>query len=356
MISASTSSETTGRLHGRADTLNNRANDFEREGIAGTSKGLLRVLDRARKVSKSDSSVLITGESGTGKELIAKAIHKNSARKNGPMVVINCGAIPGELLESELFGHEKGAFTGAHRSRTGRFEIADKGTIFLDEIGDMSPELQVKLLRAIQERRFERVGGTETIEVDIRVISATNKDLPAAIKAGEFREDLYYRLNVIPIHILPLRERKEDILPLADFFQSGLGRRVEDYEPKTFSDAARQALLRYDWPGNIRELENLIERVSVLVEDPVIDICDLPDNITENASHTATVSVSAVFNNNVGFNEAVDQYQRSLIRYALDETGWVKARAAELLKMNRTTLVEKIKKMDIQPEHQMPVF
>ena len=356
MISAPTPAATTDPALNRSENSTHRITAFNSEGIAGVSNGLTRVLERARKVSKSDSSVLITGESGTGKELIAKAIHKNSSRSAGSMVVINCGAIPSELLESELFGHEKGAFTGAHRSRIGRFEIADKGTIFLDEIGDMSPELQVKLLRAIQERRFERVGGTATIDVDIRVISATNKDLPLAIKEGEFREDLYYRLNVIPIHILPLRERKEDILPLADFFQECLCQRMSDYEPKKFSDSARQALLRYDWPGNIRELENLIERVSVLVEDPVIEVHDLPDSLIDNSSQSASVSVASVFNNNLGFNEAVDQYQRSLIRHALDETGWVKARAAELLKMNRTTLVEKIKKMEIQPQSQMPVF
>ncbi|MCF6247318.1 MAG: sigma-54 dependent transcriptional regulator [Desulfobacula sp.] len=331
-------------------------NEFDRDQIAGCSKGLMKVLDRARKVSKSDSSVLITGESGTGKELIARAIHKNSSRHNGPMVVINCGAIPGELLESELFGHEKGAFTGAHRSRIGRFEIADKGTIFLDEIGDMSPDLQVKLLRAIQERRFERVGGTAVIDVDIRVVSATNKDLPAAIAEGGFREDLYYRLNVIPIPILPLRERKEDILQLTDYFQDNLVKRVDGYEPKIFSETAKQALLQYDWPGNIRELENLVERVSVLVDDQVIELGDLPENIAKKSSQTGSVSVAAVFTNGVGFNEAVDQYQRSLIRHALDETGWVKARAAELLKMNRTTLVEKIKKMNIQPESQRPFF
>ncbi len=329
---------------------------FNRDEIAGSSKGLMKVLDRARKVSKSDSSVLITGESGTGKELIARAIHNNSSRQNWPMVVINCGAIPSELLESELFGHEKGAFTGAHRSRVGRFEIADKGTIFLDEIGDMSPDLQVKLLRAIQERRFERVGGTTTIDVDIRVVSATNKDLPAAIAEGGFREDLYYRLNVIPIPILPLRERKEDILYLTDYFQDNLSKRVDGYESKVFSETAKQALLQYDWPGNIRELENLVERVSVLVEDHIIEVSDLPENITKNVSQTGSGSVAAVFSNDVGFNEAVDQYQRSLIRHALDETGWVKARAADLLKMNRTTLVEKIKKMDIQPESQMPFF
>jgi len=330
--------------------------EFNRRGIAGDSNGLLKVLDTAKKVSKSDSSVLITGESGTGKELIARVIHTNSSRQDGPMVVINCGAIPGELLESELFGHEKGAFTGAHRSRIGRFEIADQGTIFLDEIGDMSPDLQVKLLRAIQERQFERVGGTSTIKVDIRVISATNKDLPAAIADGLFREDLYYRLHVIPVHIPPLRERKEDILLLIDHFQNNLTKRVNGYQIKIFSKKVKQILLRYDWPGNIRELENLIERLSVLVDDQTIEPHDLPENITSNSSQSTTVSVASVFNNGIGFNQAVDQYQRSLILHALNETGWVKARAAQLLKMNRTTLVEKIKKMTIEPERETPFF
>jgi transcriptional regulator with PAS, ATPase and Fis domain len=330
--------------------------EFDRFGIAGVSNGLLKVLETTRKVSKSNSSVLITGESGTGKELIASAIHRNSSRCKGPLVVINCGAIPGELLESELFGHEKGAFTGALRSRIGRFEIADQGTIFLDEIGDMSPDLQVKLLRAIQERRFERVGGTNTIEVDIRVISATNKDLQAAMAQGLFREDLYYRLNVIPIHILPLRERKEDIFPLVDHFQNILVQRVPGYKAKIFSEGARQAMLRHDWPGNIRELENLIERISVLVENDMIELHDLPDYMAEASFQGKPPSVAAVFNNEVGFNEAVDLYQRSLILYALNQTGWVKAKAAEILKINRTTLVEKIKKMNILPESDGPVF
>jgi DNA-binding NtrC family response regulator len=330
--------------------------EFDRFGIAGVSNGLLKVLETTRKVSKSNSSVLITGESGTGKELIASAIHRNSSRCKGPLVVINCGAIPGELLESELFGHEKGAFTGALRSRIGRFEIADQGTIFLDEIGDMSPDLQVKLLRAIQERRFERVGGTNTIEVDIRVISATNKDLQVAMTQGLFREDLYYRLNVIPIHILPLRERKEDIFPLVDHFQNILVQRVPGYKAKIFSEGARQAMLRHDWPGNIRELENLVERISVLVENDTIELHDLPDYMTETSFQSTPPSVAAVFNNEVGFNEAVDLYQRSLILYALNQTGWVKAKAAEILKINRTTLVEKIKKMNILPESDGPIF
>jgi transcriptional regulator with GAF, ATPase, and Fis domain len=329
---------------------------FNRTGIAGASKGLLKVLDTAQKVARSDSSVLITGESGTGKELIARAIHQNSARKNGPLVIINCGAIPSELLESELFGHEKGAFTGAHRSRIGRFEIADQGSIFLDEIGDMSPDLQVKLLRAVQERRFERVGGTQTIAVDIRVISATNKDLKAAIEQGRFREDLYYRLNVIPIHILPLRERKEDIIPLVEYFQNNLIQRMPDYQIKQFSDQVKQILMNYEWPGNIRELENMIERISVLVEASELQLHDLPECIKNSYSNPTPPSVSSAFNSNIGFNEAVDLYQRALISHALNESGWVKARAAEMLKMNRTTLVEKIKKMHIKPEMEMPIF
>jgi transcriptional regulator with PAS, ATPase and Fis domain len=341
------------RIHSATDQ---QQIDFDRGDIAGISKGLMKVLDTARKVSKSDSSVLITGESGTGKELIARAIHKNSSRCDGPMVIINCGAIPSELLESELFGHEKGAFTGAHRSRTGRFEIADKGTIFLDEIGDMSPDLQVKLLRAIQERKFERVGGTSTIEVDIRVISATNKNLQDAIVQGKFREDLYYRLNVIPIHILPLRDRKEDILYLAEYFQTILKNRYSDYQIKLFSDNTQEAMLRYDWPGNIRELENLIERVSVLVEHQRIELQDLPEYIADNSSQKIVPSVTSIFNNGIGFNQAMDQYQKTLILHALNKTAWVKAKAAKLLKMNRTTLVEKIKKMDIARESDSPVF
>lgn len=331
-------------------------NAFNRNGIAGVSKGLMAVLDRVRKVARSDSSALITGESGTGKELIARAIHNNSPRKDGPMVVINCGAIPSELLESELFGHEKGAFTGAHRARTGRFEIADKGTIFLDEIGDMSPDLQVKLLRALQERRFERVGGSQTIEVDIRVISATNKNLTTAIEDKQFREDLYYRLNVIPIKVLPLRERSEDIMFLVDHFQSGLAKRNAEYIPKVFPDSVKQVLDTYEWPGNIRELENLVERLSVLVEEDTVNIADLPGCMTGAGIDAAPIGVAGVFRNNIGFNEAVESYQKSLIVHALNETGWVKAKAAEMLKMNRTTLVEKIKKMNIEPEDEMPVF
>lgn len=325
---------------------------FVCEEIAGACKPVMELLSLVKKVSVSDSSILITGESGTGKELVARTIHRNSPRRNGPMVVINCGAIPGELLESELFGHEKGAFTGAHKSRTGRFELADKGTIFLDEIGDMSPDLQVKLLRALQERKIERVGGTTTIDVDIRILSATNKDLSASIENGSFREDLFYRLNVIPIHIPPLRERSSDIPLLVDYFQQKLVKRaMYDYKVKKFSAEAVKAMIQYPWPGNVRELENLIERLSVLVDNDVVEVSDLPDHIINGPDVSApSNNIAAIVDNGIGFNEAVECYQRSLIVYALKKSDWVKARAAELLKMNRTTLVEKIKKMNIKQD------
>lgn len=333
-----------------------RKKSIEKNSITGTSPAVQKLYGEVMNAAPSDASILITGESGTGKEMVARSLHQFSSRPEQPFIVINCAAIPEEFIESELFGHEKGAFTGAHRSRTGRFELADKGTIFLDEIGDMSPDLQVKLLRAIQERQFERVGGSTTIQVNIRVISATNKNLTTAIEEGTFREDLFYRLNVIPIHIQPLRERKEDIFVLTDYFQEILAKRVDGYDKKTFSASTRQAMQGYDWPGNIRELENLIERLSVLVEDETIEISDLPEYIINNSNTRVSCSVAAVFDNELGFNQAVDQYQKSLIRHALDETGWVKARAAERLKMNRTTLVEKIKKLKIEPRNEAPFF
>ena len=318
--------------------------------IIGDSPVLLNVFRAIEKVSLTDSTVLITGESGTGKELIARAIHFNSDRRPKPQVVINCGAIPGELLESELFGHEKGAFTGAHRTRIGRFEMADGGTIFLDEIGDMSPDLQVKLLRVLQEHSFERVGSTKSIKVDVRIIAATNKDLLHSIEESKFREDLYYRLNVIPIHVPPLRERRSDIQLLMDYFLKRMGgrRRQDRKRMKSFSDEAMELVLKYNWPGNIRELENLIERLSVLVEEDVIQVQDLPEKIRGDRPRENQAG-QVPFEPGIGFNEAVEQYQKDLILQALNQTNWVKAKAADLLKMNRTTLVEKIKKMQLEP-------
>lgn len=326
------------------------ATGFDSRGLIGESEGIRRVLKVANKVATTDSTVLITGESGTGKELIARAIHRNSPRRNAPLVVINCGAIPGELLESELFGHEKGAFTGAHRARPGRFELADGGTIFLDEIGDMSPDLQVKLLRAIQEKCFERVGATRSIHVDIRIISATNKDLALAVEQKAFREDLYYRLNVIPVIMPPLRERRSDIPLLAEHFMDKLARRT-GMEKKSFSPEAMETMTAYDWPGNVRELENLVERFSVLVDGNIVDVEDLPDHFTAELSDGGAPQGAAFFcdvRHGVNFQESVEQHQKSLILQALNESNWVKAKAAELLNMKRTTLVEKIKKMKIE--------
>ncbi|MDX9786394.1 MAG: sigma-54 dependent transcriptional regulator [Desulfobacterales bacterium] len=318
--------------------------------LVGESPEMQKVFKTIDKVAKSESTVLITGESGTGKELIARAIHYNSHRQHKPLIVINCGAIPGELLESELFGHEKGSFTGAHRIRIGRFELANGGTIFLDEIGDMSPDLQVKLLRVLQEQTFERVGSTKTIQVNIRVLAATNKDLLSSIDEKKFREDLYYRLNVIPIKVPPLRSRKSDIPLLINFFLARLGgrRRYDKKRVKQFSEQVLEAMMKYDWPGNVRELENLMERLSVLVEGDMVEFSDLPESI-RGAQTCLFPSLTSTLESGLGFNEAVDEYQRGLILQALNHTHWVKAKAAELLKINRTTLVEKIKKMKIEP-------
>jgi DNA-binding NtrC family response regulator len=257
--------------------------------IVGESEKLKKLFKLIEKVAKTDSTVLVQGESGTGKELIARAIHYASPRRDKPLIPVNCGAIPEELLETELFGHEKGAFTSALKERIGRFELANGGTIFLDEIGDMSPKLQVKLLRVLQEREFERIGGDRTIEVDIRVITATHVDLVKAVSDGRFREDLYYRLNVIPVTVPPLRERKEDIPRLVDFF---LERHIESSGGTllSLSSDAMECLLSYDWPGNIRELENLVERLVILADDPLITEDDLPQRFRGNNQKESSFS------------------------------------------------------------------
>ncbi|MDY6822961.1 MAG: sigma-54 dependent transcriptional regulator [Thermodesulfobacteriota bacterium] len=321
-------------------------------GIVGESREIRQVFSVIAKVAKTDSTVLITGESGTGKELIARAIHENSDRVENPMVVINCSAIPEELLESELFGHEKGAFTGAHRARVGRFEMADNSTIFLDEIGDMSLNLQVKLLRVLQEQTFEKVGGAKSMKVNIRVIAATNKDLSEAIKEGSFREDLFYRLNVIPIKMAPLRRRRSDIPLLIRYFSRKLAQRGGMDLPKQFSEEAMKVLTSYEWPGNIRELENMMERLFVLVSGDTIDPSDFPDYFFEHPRQEQTAppeTDSIAIEDGVDFNQAVDDFQRQLILKALEETNWVKSKAAALLNIKRTTLVEKIKKLQIEP-------
>ncbi len=313
------------------------------ENFVGDSRPIQKVFELIEKVADTDSTVLITGESGTGKELIAKAIHYNSYRRDNPMVVINCGAIPEELLESELFGHEKGAFTGAHKSRIGRFELANEGTIFLDEIGDMSPNLQVKLLRVLQEQKFERVGSTRTIKVDIRIIAATNKNLISSVNKGTFREDLYYRLNVIPIKVPPLRHRKSDIPLLVDFFLKKFNE--EKREPiKEFRPEAIDALLQYDWRGNVRELENLVERVIILADGDEIELEDIPEFIKGRARTIESFEATIPPNGGILFDHAVEEYEKKLILQALSETNWVTTKAAKLLNINRTTLIEKMKK------------
>ncbi|PKN32512.1 MAG: sigma-54-dependent Fis family transcriptional regulator, partial [Deltaproteobacteria bacterium HGW-Deltaproteobacteria-20] len=251
---------------------------FDTCGIIGKSSALQEVFRILAKVAPSDSTVLVTGESGTGKELLVRALHRNSGRADKPFVPINCGAIPRELLESELFGHEKGAFTHAIRTKIGRFEMANGGTVFLDEIGEMDLSLQVKILRVLQEREFERVGGGKTIKADVRVVAATNRDLEEEVRKGTFREDLFYRLNVIPITLPPLRDRGGDVLVLAHHFLKHFcaNRRQCILE---MADDAREILARYSWPGNVRELENFMERMSILCDSDHIGIVDLPDKI-----------------------------------------------------------------------------
>jgi DNA-binding NtrC family response regulator len=317
------------------------------DNVVGQSRALRAVLDLVGRVADSDSTVMVTGESGTGKELIARALHYNSKRADQVMVTVNCGAIPEELLESELFGHVKGAFTGALQHREGRFAAADGGTIFLDEIGDMSPNLQVKLLRVLQDRTFEPVGSSKTVRADVRVIAATHRNLEEAIRQGRFREDLYYRLNVIPIEVPPLRARKEDVPLLVEHFLARLneekGRRIDGISP-----AVIERLVEHDWPGNVRELENLIERLVVLRGRGTIDVDDLPGSLRPRPA-APPVSFPELGPEGLPFNEVVDRLETHLILQALERTSWNKNRAAQLLGLNRTTLIEKIKKKKLEP-------
>jgi len=318
---------------------------YDYTNFVGTSNAIKKIYDLIEKVADTDGTVLITGASGTGKELIARAIHYNSNRSEKPLVVVSCGAIPEALLESELFGHEKGAFTGAFKKRIGRFEMANGGTIFLDEIGEMSPALQVKLLRVLQERKFERVGGTKTIHVDLRIVAATNRNLTTAINNETFREDLYYRLNVIPIKVPFLKQRKSDIPLLIDFFlkkfQAGKKKRITGFLPE-----AMDAMIAYDWPGNVRELENAVKRITILCENQVVSFDDLPESIQEK-SRSVKFSDEVIIGEELDFQEAVKYYERKIILEALEKSNWIKSKAAKLLNINRTTLVAKIKKQNI---------
>ncbi len=333
---------------------------YKFEDIIGQSLQIKKLLELVEKISDSDSTVLVTGESGTGKELVAKAIHFNSPRSKSAFVPINCGAIPSELLESELFGHVKGAFTNAISNRMGRFELAEGGTIFFDEIGDMSPHLQVKLLRVLQERTFEPIGSTKTLEANVRVIAATNIHLEKAVQERKFREDLYYRLNVIPVNIPSLKERQEDIPILFHHFMQKFNKN-RSKKITGITPEALQVLCQHKWPGNIRELENLIERLSILKGGGLIELSDLPSNyryamssikspLANSHIEMSEVGVSEV---DMDFNSAVDAYENALIMRALEKTGWNRNQAAILLKLNRTTLVEKIKKKGLKPSDKL---
>ncbi|MEJ2632689.1 MAG: sigma-54 dependent transcriptional regulator [Acidihalobacter sp.] len=325
--------------------------------LVGRGVAMQRLRRLIEQVSKSDATVLIQGETGTGKEVVASAVHYLSPRRDQPFVAVNCGAIPADLLESELFGHEKGAFTGAITARQGRFELAQGGTLFLDEIGDMPLPMQVKLLRVLQERSFERVGSNKSIAVDVRVIAATHRDLEAEIAAGRFREDLYYRLNVFPLDVPPLRERCEDIPVLAEHLSARLER--EGREGVRLSPGVLEALRRYDWPGNVRELANLIERLSILVPNGVAEVADLPHRVLDRIgiapitqAPTETVEsaglVAGLPEGGIDLRDYLGQLEVSFIRQALEEAGGIVAHAAERLCMRRTTLVEKMRKYGIQ--------
>ena len=316
--------------------------------IIGESPKLQSLLELVEKVADSDSTALILGESGTGKELIAQAIHKLSTRKNQNFVPVNCGAIPEELLESELFGHVKGSFTGAIANRVGRFAMADKGTLFLDEIGDMPTCLQVKLLRVLQNREIEPVGGSSSRKIDTRIIAATHQNLEDLVAAKLFREDLYYRLSVIPIVVPPLRERQEDIPLLVDSFLKRMNhekhRHISGIAPN-----ALQALCAYQWPGNIRELENLIERLVIIKGSGSITLNDLPGKFL-GLQQTAAPAPARAFhlpNTGINFNDVIEDFENSLILEALEKTQGNKKEAAELLNLKRTTLIEKLKKKNL---------
>ena len=335
-----------------------------RYGVVGTSAVMQAVYNVIEKVADTPSTVLITGESGTGKELIAKALHEQSPRQGEPLIKVNCAAIPDTLIESELFGYEKGAFTGATSSKPGRFELADKGTLFLDEIGEIPVEMQVKLLRALQEGEFERVGGIRTIKVDVRLITATNRDLVVEIEQGRFRDDLYYRLNVVPIHVPPLRERTDDIPDLVSHilekFRVRLGKEVDNLSPD-----AIDCLKRYPWPGNVRELENVLERTILFCSDRIIRAEDLPDEIrcgrerppaADGAAKDSgpTPQPEPLAQGEASLKEIVraetERVERNLIIAALGETGGNVTHAAKRLQISRKSLQNKMKELGLREE------
>jgi two-component system, NtrC family, response regulator AtoC len=339
----------------RRDARPEEPSERGRFRLVGQSPAIQQIYGVVEKVANTPSTVLITGESGTGKELIARALHENSSRHAGPFIKINCAAIPKTLMESELFGYEKGAFTGAVGAKPGRFELAHGGTLFLDEIGEIPTEMQVKLLRVLQESEFERVGGIKTIKVDVRLVTATNRDLLAEVGAGTFREDLFYRLNVVPIHIPPLRERREDIPLLADHFIAKFNDRLKK-ETSSVTPEAIERLVAYHWPGNIRELENLMERTILFCEGPAIRVLDLPVEVA--GAPASALAAAAAAADEAGrpapesLKEAVrvetERVERELIQKALDATGGNVTQAARKLKISRKSLQTKMKELGLR--------
>jgi transcriptional regulator with PAS, ATPase and Fis domain len=325
---------------------NQLKNKYAFGNIIGTGRSMARIFELIDSVAGLNSTVLIQGETGTGKELIAKAIHFNSPRKDQKMVSINCGAIPENLLESELFGHVKGAFTGAVQNRVGRFEQGNNGTIFLDEIGNMPLSLQVKLLRVLQEREFERVGGNDSVKVDVRIIAATSSNLELMVREGTFREDLFYRLNVIPLHIPALRERREDIPLLIQRFISQFCD-THKLETKTVSPQVMKAMMSYEWPGNVRQLENIVERMVALTgARTAIMPVDLPPEI-ENPEGSGASPTFEIPEEGINFTNIVVDMERELILQGLRKANGNKKLAAKLLNLKRTTLIEKIKRIGL---------
>ncbi len=329
----------------KLEHMNARIASFEEQlgsgRIIGTSPAMQRVFEDVRKVAPTDSTVLITGESGTGKELVAREIHAQSPRGEEAFVAAHCAAYAEGLLESELFGHEKGAFTGAVARKIGRLELADQGTLFLDEIGEIMPNIQVKLLRVLQEREYERVGGTQTLALDARIVAATNQDLAQAIARGRFREDLFYRLNVFTIHLPPLRKRKEDIPALVEAFARVQAQRL-NRPPRGFSQRALAAMQAYAWPGNVREVQNVVERATILADGSEIDINHLP------MSHSALPQAQvALPEEDVDFDEEMENFERRLILHAYEKSDEIKARTAKMLGIDRNRLRYKLKKYGI---------
>ena len=316
------------------------------KGIVGESAQMQKIFRLVERVADSDSTILINGETGTGKGLIAHAIHKQSYRKDQPFVSINCGAIPENLLESELFGHLKGAFTGATANKVGKFESANGGTIFLDEIGDMSQDLQVKILKVLEERCFEPVGSCKTVTVNVRIVAATHRDLEEEVQKGNFREDLFYRLFVIPIKLPSLRERRSDIPHFVAHFLDCLNH-TKKTQVTSISDEALNVMMQHPWPGNVRELSNLMERMVVIKGAGQIEVNDLPEKM-KNQTSTDSFCAPEITADGLCLSTAVSEFEKQLIYQSLEKTKWVKNRAAQLLQVKRPTLVEKIKRYELQ--------